>query len=196
MPRSAPHDPAPAPSASAADLAARCQGIEVLIVDVDGVLTDGVIAIDDRGVETKHFHVRDGSGIALWRKAGKRIAILSGRFAPLVDRRAAELGIFPVIQGVSCKAEPFARLLRELSVEARQVCFVGDDLADLPALRSAGLAACPADAAPEVKAAAQLVAGVPGGRGAVREIVEVILKAQNRWQDLINQYDRPAVAPS
>lgn len=195
MPLSAPHDPNPAPLAPETDLDARCAGIEVLIVDVDGVLTDGVIAIDDRGVETKHFHVRDGSGIALWRKAGKRIAILSGRFAPLVDRRAAELGIFPVIQGASCKAEPFRKLLREFSVEPRQVCFVGDDLADLPALRSAGLAACPADAAPEVRSAVQLVTSLPGGKGALREIVEVILKAQGRWQNLINHYDRPAADP-
>jgi 3-deoxy-D-manno-octulosonate 8-phosphate phosphatase (KDO 8-P phosphatase) len=195
MPMSAHHDADHARSAPEADLAARCAGIEVLIVDVDGVLTDGVIAIDDRGVETKHFHVRDGSGVALWRRAGKRIAILSGRFAPLVDRRAAELGISPVIQGVSSKAEPFVRLLRVLSVEPRQVCYVGDDLADLPALRSAGLAACPADAAPEVKAAAQLITTAPGGRGALREVVEVILKAQNHWQDLINHHDRPAVAP-
>ena len=193
MPTSAHHETEP--GATAPDLAARCAGIEVLIVDVDGVLTDGVIAIDDRGVETKHFHVRDGSGISLWRQAGKRIAILSGRFAPLVDRRAAELGIAPVIQGAPRKGEPFARLLRELSVEPRQVCFVGDDLADLPALRSAGLAACPADAAPEAKAAAHLVTTAPGGRGAVREVVETILKAQGRWQDLIDRHDRPAVGP-
>jgi 3-deoxy-D-manno-octulosonate 8-phosphate phosphatase (KDO 8-P phosphatase) len=139
------HDDPEAPLApDAADLAARCERIEVLIVDVDGVLTDGAIIVDDRGVETKHFHVRDGSGIQYWRKAGKRIAILSGRFAPVVNRRAAELGIHPVIQGASSKSEPFRALLRELSVEPHQVCFVGDDLADLPALRAAGLAACPA----------------------------------------------------
>src|SRR5919112_318140 len=106
------------------DLAARCEPIELLIVDVDGVLTDGVIAIDDRGVETKHFHVRDGSALSLWRKAGKRAAILSGRWAPAVDRRAAELGIAPVIQGVSDKAGAFRDLIAELGVEARPVCFV------------------------------------------------------------------------
>lgn len=195
MPMSAHHDPE-ALTATGAALAARCARIEVMIVDVDGVLTDGTILVDDRGVETKHFHVRDGSGVQFWRKAGKRIAILSGRFAPLVNRRAAELGIHPVIQGVSSKAEPFVRLLRELSVEPHQVCFVGDDLADLPAMRAAGLAACPADAATEVKAAAQLVTTARGGRGAVREVVETILKAQNRWQDVVNHYDRPAAAPS
>src|SRR5687768_4961515 len=99
---------------SVADLAARCGPIELLVVDVDGVLTDGVIAVDDRGVETKHFHVRDGSAFHLWRRAGKRSAILSGRWAPLVDRRAAELGIAPVIQGAPRKAEPFRELLAQL----------------------------------------------------------------------------------
>jgi 3-deoxy-D-manno-octulosonate 8-phosphate phosphatase (KDO 8-P phosphatase) len=193
MPMSAQHEIEP--GATAPDLAARCAPIEVLIVDVDGVLTDGVIALDDRGVETKHFHVRDGSAIHLWRKAGKRVAILSGRSAPLVDRRAAELGIAPVIQGAPEKGEPFARLLRHFAVEPRQVCFVGDDVADLPPLRSAGLAACPADAAPEAKAAAHLVTAAPGGRGAVREVVEAILKAQGRWAGLIDHYDRPAIAP-
>src|SRR3954454_19610369 len=97
----------PPPPAPDPDLAARCGPIELLVVDVDGVLTDGVIAIDDHGVETKHFHVRDGSGLTLWRRAGKRAAILSGRFAAAVDRRAAELGIAPVIQGAASKAGPF-----------------------------------------------------------------------------------------
>jgi 3-deoxy-D-manno-octulosonate 8-phosphate phosphatase (KDO 8-P phosphatase) len=188
-------EPGATAGATAPDLAARCAAIEVLIVDVDGVLTDGVIALDDRGVETKHFHVRDGSGVHLWRQAGKRVAILSGRSAPLVDRRAAELGIAPVVQGAAQKGGPFARLLEELSVEPRQVCYVGDDLADLPPLRSAGLAACPADAAPEAKAAAHLVTATPGGRGALREVVETILKAQGHWQGLIDRYDRPAIAP-
>src|SRR5918997_744991 len=130
------------------DLAGRCALIELLVVDVDGVMTDGVIAIDDRGVETKHFHVHDGSALSLWRKAGKRAAILSGRWAPLVNLRAAELGIAPVIQGVARKGEPFRTLLGQLGLDARQVCYVGDDLADLPVLLAVGLAACPADALP------------------------------------------------
>src|SRR5579875_1460290 len=139
------------------DLAARCGPIELLLVDVDGVLTDGVIAIDDRGVETKHFHVRDGSALVLWRKLGRPAAILSGRRAEAVDRRAAELGIAPVIQGVGDKGEPFRGLLRDLGLDASQVCYVGDDLADLPVLLAAGLAACPSDAAPEVRESDHLV---------------------------------------
>lgn len=167
------------------DLAARCAAIDLLVLDVDGVLTDGVIAVDDRGVETKHFFVRDGSAIAAWVRLGKRAAILSGRRAALVDIRAAELGISPVIQGASRKGEAFRALLAGLGIDASRACFVGDDLADLPPLRSAGLAACPADAAPEVLRASQLVAKAPGGRGAVREIVEAILTQQGHWEGVV-----------
>lgn len=174
------------------DLADRCGPIELLLVDVDGVLTDGVIAIDDKGVETKHFHVRDGSAFHLWKKAGKRAAILSGRWAPLVDRRAAELGIAPVIQGAPQKGGPFRALLRDLGLDAKQVCYVGDDLADLPVLNAVGLAACPADAAPEVRESVQFVSTVPGGRGAIREIVEVILKHQGVWDEIVDRYRIPA----
>lgn len=174
------------------DLAARCGPVELLLVDVDGVLTDGVIAVDDHGVETKHFHVRDGSAFDLWRKAGKRAAILSGRWAPAVNRRAAELGIAPVIQGASQKGGPFRQLIAELGLAAAQVCYVGDDLADLPVLQAVGLAACPADAAPEVRQAAHLVTQVNGGRGAIREVVEVILKHQGAWDGLVARYRVPA----
>lgn len=183
----------PEPTTTAvADLAARCGPIELLLVDVDGVLTDGVIALDDRGVETKHFHVRDGSAVTLWRKAGKRAAILSGRWAPAVDRRAAELGIAPVIQGASDKAAPFRTLLADLGLDARQVCYVGDDLADLPVLAAVGLAACPADADDEVRRAAHVVTRAPGGRGAVREVVELLLKNQGHWERLLAAYRAPA----
>lgn len=173
-------------------LAGRCAPIALLLVDVDGVLTDGVIAIDDRGVETKHFHVRDGTALALWRSLGRPAAILSGRKAEAVDRRAAELGIGPVIQGAKDKAGPFRGLLRDLGLEAGQVCYVGDDLADLPVLLAAGLAACPSDAAAEVREAAHLVLDSAGGRGAVREVVEVILKHQGVWDGLVARQRVPA----
>lgn len=175
-----------------AELAARCGPIELLLVDVDGVLTDGVIAVDDNGVETKHFFVRDGSAIMLWRKAGKRVAILSGRATRAVELRAAELGISPVIQGARDKAGPFRTLLEELALEARQVCYIGDDLPDLPVLRSVGLAACPADAVAEVRAAVHYVARAPGGRGAIREVVELILKAQGAWERVADPDLTPA----
>ncbi len=156
-------------------LAERCRSIELLVLDVDGVLTDGVIAVDDNGVETKNFFVRDGSAIVRWRKEGKRVAILSGRTARCVDLRAAELGIDPVLQGATAKGEVFLALATDLGLYAHQACFMGDDLADLPALALAGLAACPSDAAAEVIAASHHVTRAPGGRGAVRELIDLIL---------------------
>jgi 3-deoxy-D-manno-octulosonate 8-phosphate phosphatase (KDO 8-P phosphatase) len=174
------------------DLAGRCAPIELLLVDVDGVLTDGVIAIDDRGVETKHFHVRDGSAFTFWRALGKRAAILSGRWAPVVNRRAAELGIAPVIQGAAEKGGPFRALIADLGLDAAQVCYVGDDLPDLPVLHAVGLSACPADAAAEVRAAVHVVTIAGGGRGAVREVVETILKHQGAWDGLVARYRVPA----
>ncbi|WP_165230713.1 KdsC family phosphatase [Aquisphaera insulae] len=178
--------------ASPAELADRCASIDLLAVDVDGVLTDGVIAIDDDGIESKHFHVRDGLGFALWHRAGKRSAILSGRAARVVERRAIELKIGHVAQGLADKGRAFRELLDRFGLEARQVCYVGDDLIDLPVLRAAGLAACPADAIAEVRESAQVVTAVPGGRGAVREVVETILKAQGLWHDLCENYEAPA----
>jgi 3-deoxy-D-manno-octulosonate 8-phosphate phosphatase (KDO 8-P phosphatase) len=182
MPTSPPLTPQSDP---ATDLAARRGPIELLVVDVDGVLTDGVIALDDRGVETKHFHVRDGSAIALWRKAGKRAAILSGRRAAAVDIRAAELGIERVVQGAGEKGEPFRAIVAGFGLDTGQACYMGDDLADLPAVRAAGLAACPADAALEIRRAVHYVTVAPGGRGAVREVVELVLKQQGVWDRLI-----------
>jgi 3-deoxy-D-manno-octulosonate 8-phosphate phosphatase (KDO 8-P phosphatase) len=174
-----------------AQLTERCARIELLVLDVDGVLTDGVIALDDRGVETKHFHVRDGSAIHLWRRAGKRVAILSGRSARCVELRATELEIEPVLQGLAHKREPFETMVQELGLDPRQVCFVGDDLADLEVFAVAGLTACPTDAAPEVRETAHYVARAAGGRGAVREVVELLLKHQGAWDRLLEGYRSP-----
>ena len=172
------------------ELDARCAGIELLVLDVDGVLTDGTIIVDDAGVESKHFYVRDGGGIAVWRRAGKRVAILSGRRAACVDRRAAELGISPVVQGTPRKREPLLEIMADAGVEPRQVAYMGDDLPDLAAFALVGLAACPADAVPQVKAAAHFRASVPGGRGAVRELIERILMRQGLWHDAVRRtYD-------
>ena len=174
--------------ASPTDLLERCRNIELLVLDVDGVLTDGAIVVDDRGVESKHFHVKDGGGIALWRRSGKKVAILSGRSAPCVDVRAAELGIVPVIQGSKDKKASILGLLQELGLEPGQVCAMGDDLADLPMLGVSGLAACPSDASSEVVASAHFVSSLPGGRGAVREVIEILLKNQGAWDGLVEGY--------
>lgn len=168
----------------------RCRGIELLVADVDGVMTDGVIVLNDQGVESKHFHVRDGTGFVLWHKAGKRSAIISGRSAEAVARRAAELEIGLVFQGIANKARTFRALLGQLQLDPRQACFVGDDLADLSILGipTLGLAACPADAAPEILSRAHLITQVVGGRAVIREVVVTILKAQGHWNQLIDGY--------
>lgn len=169
-----------------AEVTERCQAIELLVTDVDGVLTDGVIALDGQGCETKHFHVRDGLAYSLWHRAGKRTAILSGRKAAAVDHRAAELKIAHVLQGYEQKADSLRTLIGELGLTPQQVCFVGDDLPDLPALAICGVAACPADAAEEVREIAHFVTRAPGGQGTVREVVELILKSQGKWNELIS----------
>jgi 3-deoxy-D-manno-octulosonate 8-phosphate phosphatase (KDO 8-P phosphatase) len=157
-----------------------------LVADVDGVMTDGAVVLDDQGIETKHFHVRDGLAFSLWHRAGKQAAILSGRRVAAVERRASELKIAHVLQGHDEKVAPFRCLIEQLGLAERQVCFVGDDLPDLPVLLSVGLAACPADAVAEVKDAAHLITNAQGGRGVIREIIELILKSQGRWNDLIS----------
>jgi 3-deoxy-D-manno-octulosonate 8-phosphate phosphatase (KDO 8-P phosphatase) len=170
---------------SPAELAERCRPIELLVTDVDGVMTDGKIVLDDHGIETKNFHVRDGLAFSLWHKAGKHAAILSGRKAIAVDLRAASLKIAHVLQGYEQKEKPLRILIEQLGLLPRQVCYIGDDLPDLPALLIVGLAACPADAAAEVKDAAHLITQAHGGNGTIREIVEIVLKAQGSWMNLI-----------
>lgn len=175
------------PPATTTDVEDLLGAIELIVLDVDGVLSDGVIAVDDNGVETKHFHVRDGSGISLWRKSGKRVAILSGRTAKCVDIRGRELGISPIIQGEPRKLAPFLKLLEEMKLEPHQVCYMGDDLPDVPVLRVAGLAACPSDAVEEVRSVSQIVTRAAGGQGAVREVIERILKRQGLWQEALDR---------
>jgi 3-deoxy-D-manno-octulosonate 8-phosphate phosphatase (KDO 8-P phosphatase) len=170
------------------DLAERAARIELLLLDVDGVLTDGGIVYTDGGAELKRFHVRDGSGLKLWQLAGKRAAIVSGRTSPAVTRRAAELGVAPVLQGHADKLVALAAVLIETGLRPEQVCAVGDDLPDLPVLRRCGLAVAVADACPEVRAAADYVAALPGGHGAVRDAIEWLLKLQSRWDSLVEKF--------
>src|SRR5438552_11603149 len=150
---------------TADELISRAARIRLLLLDVDGVLTDGAIVYADDGTELKRFHVRDGSGLKLWQLAGRRAAIVSGRNSPAVARRAAELGVAPVLQGRADKLAAFEALLAETGLRPEQVCAVGDDLPDLPVLRRCGLAVAVADACPEVRAAAGYVAAPPGGPG-------------------------------
>lgn len=164
----------------------RCAGIELLVLDVDGVLTAGGIVYGAVGGETnleiKAFHVRDGSGLKLWHAAGKRSAIVTGRSSPVVAVRAAELGIASVSQGAADKLAGLTRLREETGIPTHAICYVGDDTPDVPAMLAVGLAVAVADACPEARAAAHYVTGAAGGAGAVREAVERILRCQGRWR--------------
>jgi 3-deoxy-D-manno-octulosonate 8-phosphate phosphatase (KDO 8-P phosphatase) len=170
-------------------LAERCRRVELLVLDVDGVLTDGRVVYNDAGVETKAFHVRDGAGLRIWQLQGRRSAILTGRNSPVVNRRAEEVGIGRVIQGASEKLPAFAELLAQENVRQEQACYIGDDLPDLPVLRNCGLAVAVPEACPEVRAAAHYVTLTPGGLGAVRETIELILSCQGLWRGFVERFD-------
>ncbi len=166
----------------------RCQPIELLLSDVDGVLTDGSLIFDNQGIESKAFHVRDGLGIKLWRRAGYRFGVITSRNSHIVRVRAAELSFEVLRQGAEDKLMAVQQVLQDLKLSPEQAAYVGDDLPDLPVMKYVGLAVAVADAAPEVRSAADLVTKLPGGRGAVREAIETILKSKRRWEDLIQKY--------
>lgn len=160
----------------------RLAGIELLVLDVDGVLTDGRIVYDDAGGEIRFFHVRDGSILKLWTGLGKRASIISGRRSGIVERRALELDLAPVYQGYPDKLPALRLLIAETGVHPSRICAFGDDLPDLPVLRNVGVGIAVADACEELRSHADYVTTNPGGRGAVREVVEMILKAQGLFQ--------------
>jgi 3-deoxy-D-manno-octulosonate 8-phosphate phosphatase (KDO 8-P phosphatase) len=162
--------------------------IKLLVLDVDGVLTDGRIIISDSGEETKAFHVRDGQGLKLLMKAGVGVMIITGRRSNVVSIRAGELGIQAVHQGVKDKLRVFEEGLEERGLAGEHACVVGDDLADLPLLNHCGLPVAVADAAEEVRNAAVVVTENTGGRGAVREVCEMILKAKGEWPRLLKTF--------
>ena len=161
--------------------APRVSRIRLLVLDVDGVLTDGGLFYGASGEETKRFHVHDGLALVAARKAGLQIAVLSSRASAAVTRRMTELGVSEVHQGVGDKAAGLVALCERLGIPASAVAMMGDDLPDLPAMGRVGLALAPANAVAEVKRAAHWVARRPGGEGAVREAVEMLLKARRAW---------------
>ena len=168
-----------------AAFAARCRRLRLLLTDVDGVLTDGTVLFLPDGQEAKAFHIRDGLGIVLAHRAGLRTGLVSGRSSEAVARRAAELGMHVVRQGVTDKGAAFRDILREEALQPPEVAYIGDDLNDLPILTEAGLSAAPADAPLEVRAQAFMVTDAAGGRGCLRELVEAILKARGAWDDAL-----------
>ncbi|MBX7074563.1 MAG: HAD hydrolase family protein [Pirellulales bacterium] len=169
-------------------LSERCQSIELILSDVDGVLTDGGVTFDNKGIELKRFHIRDGSGIKLWQRAGGRFGLITGRTSHIVEVRAAELGIEIVRQGTDNKVTAAQEVMAELRLKPEQVCYVGDDLPDLPVLRRVGLGVAVGDACLELRDEAHLVTRAVGGSGAIREVIETVLKQQQRWSDLVQIY--------
>jgi YrbI family 3-deoxy-D-manno-octulosonate 8-phosphate phosphatase len=170
-------------------LESLCEPIEMILSDVDGVLTLGAVIYDNDGIETKRFHIRDGLGIEIWQRAGYRFGMLSGRTSQIVKVRAAELGIEIVRQGFPNKLPIAREIAQSCGLDLKQICYIGDDLPDLPVIKAVGLGVAVADAAPEVIAAAQYVTKLPGGRGAVRELIEMLLKAKHRWQDVMSRFE-------
>ncbi len=166
----------------------RARNIRLILLDVDGVLTDGTVDIHSTGGESKPFFVRDGLGIVWARREGIEVGLLSGRPSDATTRRAAELGITMVSQGGSDKRGAFDGLLAAHGFGEDEVAYMGDDLVDLPILRRAGLSTAPADAVDDVRSRVHWTSRWPGGRGAVRELVELILAAQGRWPAIVDAH--------
>jgi 3-deoxy-D-manno-octulosonate 8-phosphate phosphatase (KDO 8-P phosphatase) len=163
----------------------RASHIKLLLMDCDGVMTDARMWLTPDGDEQKAFHARDGQGISVWHRAGWESGIISGRASSSVERRAHELKIKYVHQYAKAKLVALETVLTEAAVIADECCYIGDDLGDVGVMRQVGLAVAVADAADETKAVAHYVTTLQGGKGAIREVIELILKAQGRWDDVI-----------
>lgn len=168
----------------------RAARLKLLLMDCDGVLTDGRITLLENGDEEKSFHTRDGHGLVLLHRAGLQSGIISGRTSSAVARRARDLGIAHVRQGTWNKVKDFEEVLAAARVHEHEVGFIGDDVTDIPLLRRSMLGVAVADATEETRALAHYVTKLPGGFGAVREVCEIILKAQGLWKDLMKHYTK------
>jgi 3-deoxy-D-manno-octulosonate 8-phosphate phosphatase (KDO 8-P phosphatase) len=166
----------------------RLKKIKLLILDVDGVMTDGRIIYDSNGIESKFFNVKDGHGIKMLQRSGIEIGIISGRESQVVVNRAVELGISQVYQKSLDKLVPYRQMLEATGLSDEQVAFMGDDVIDIPLLRRVGFAAAPADAVSDVLPFAHFVAKNRGGWGAVRELCDLILKGQGTWEAITSRY--------
>lgn len=168
----------------------RASRIKLLLMDCDGVLTDGRITLVSDNDEQKSFHTRDGHGLVLLHRAGLRSGIISGNTSSAVERRARDLGIAYVRQGTWNKIVEFEEVLAAAEVEDAETAYIGDDVTDIPLMQRVGLAVAVADATEETRAVAHYVTHLPGGFGAVREVTDLILKAQGRWAELMRKYIR------
>ncbi len=166
------------------ELRERAKKIRMVILDVDGVLTDGSIILDNEGNELKMFHVRDGHGIKLLNKAGIRVAIITGRTSRVVSKRAEELGITDIYQGVIKKSSVYESLVQKYNFRHEEVAYMGDDIVDIELLKRVGLPAVPSDSDEGIRRYAVFVSTKKGGRGAVRELAEIILKSSGLWENV------------
>jgi 3-deoxy-D-manno-octulosonate 8-phosphate phosphatase (KDO 8-P phosphatase) len=171
-------------------LAARARKIRLLVMDVDGVLTDGRMIISERGDELKAFHTHDGVAVALAKRGGLRTAMVTGESSPIAKIRGTKLGVDSIVLGARRKGEVIEALCAEFAVPADAVAYVGDDLLDIPAMQAVGLAIAVADAAQPVKAVAHVVTRARGGQGVLRECVELLLRAQGAWRRVVGAYVR------
>ncbi len=162
--------------------------IKLLLLDVDGIMTDGRVIYDNNGVETKAFDVKDGHGLKMLQRAGIRVGIITGRQSEVVKHRAAELGIEILYQGAKVKLGPYEEILQDLKLTDAEVAYMGDDLVDLPILRRVGFSVTVSDAVDEVKPWVDYVTIRPGGRGAVREICDLLLKRMGAWEAQTERY--------
>ncbi len=162
--------------------------IEMLVMDVDGVLTDGTLIINGDGTESKSFNSMDGHGIRMWQRAGLKVALISGRASDPTQQRAEQLQIEYVFQDCHNKLPVFKELLEQIALSPDKVAYIGDDLTDLPVITYAGFGVTVANAVDEVKQYADYITTRPGGSGAVREVIEYILKNSGRWQQLLKRY--------
>jgi 3-deoxy-D-manno-octulosonate 8-phosphate phosphatase (KDO 8-P phosphatase) len=169
----------------------KLKGIKILMLDVDGVMTDGRIIMDSDGREMKNFDVRDGHGLKMIQRYGIEIVILTGRTSQVVEHRARDLGITEVYQGALNKKEVFQQILNKHHIGPEVVAYMGDDIVDIPVLKQVGFSASVADALEIVKQCVDCITVQPGGRGAVREICELILQAQGNWPELAARYEFP-----
>lgn len=163
----------------------KAANIRLLLLDVDGVLTDGRIIIDDRGIETKHFHVRDGQGISLLKRSGIEVGFITGRSSKVVRHRANDLRVSLVFQGVQDKLTIYEQIKEKTRLTDEQIAYVGDDIIDLPVLRCVGLAVMVGNGSADLKPYADYVTLAQGGVGAVREVAELLIKAQHKWANLL-----------
>ncbi len=173
----------------APEIIERASRVRLLFMDCDGVLTSGTISLDARGEEIKHFHVHDGQGFSLARATGLQTAIITGRSSRALEHRARENGCNFLIQCSQDKLADFLRVLNETGLAPEEAAYIGDDLPDLPPMRRSGLAIAVANAVEEVKSRAHLITKKSGGCGAVRESIELILKARSLWEAALARYD-------